>query len=165
MVKDKGNDQRMNWDVIFFCRCPWVEGCREWGGFVWEGGQVAEPDLWSARVPSTRYYLERNRQPCKKHTVAHSVPCVHRLNHCVPQYVMMFTVCMCVCQNSREVVRRETDDVVQSIMTLKVTMDTVATCSATNVMGSETKNFTITSSTSLNLLMNTASHLPLGWYM
>ncbi|KAM9440902.1 cell surface glycoprotein MUC18 isoform 2-T2 [Clarias gariepinus] len=47
--------------------------------------------------------------------------------------------------NSREVVRRETDDVVQSIMTLKVTMDTVATCSATNVMGSETKNFTITS--------------------
>ncbi|XP_026777432.1 cell surface glycoprotein MUC18 isoform X2 [Pangasianodon hypophthalmus] len=47
--------------------------------------------------------------------------------------------------NSREVVKRETEDVVQSILTLKVTMDTVATCSATNLMGVETKNYTITS--------------------
>ncbi|KAI5608367.1 cell surface glycoprotein MUC18, partial [Silurus asotus] len=32
-----------------------------------------------------------------------------------------------------------------SILTLKVTMDTVAACSATNVMGAETRNYTITS--------------------
>ncbi|XP_027034569.2 cell surface glycoprotein MUC18 isoform X2 [Tachysurus fulvidraco] len=47
--------------------------------------------------------------------------------------------------NSREVVKKETDDVVQSILTLKVTMDTVAMCSATNTMGADTKNYTITS--------------------
>ncbi|KAG7314543.1 hypothetical protein KOW79_021846 [Hemibagrus wyckioides] len=47
--------------------------------------------------------------------------------------------------NSREVLKKETEDVVQSVLTLKVTMDTVAMCSATNVMGADTKNFTITS--------------------
>ncbi|XP_017315494.1 cell surface glycoprotein MUC18 isoform X1 [Ictalurus punctatus] len=47
--------------------------------------------------------------------------------------------------NSREVLKREMEDVVQSILTLKVTTDTVATCSATNAMGAETKNYTIIS--------------------
>ncbi|XP_060769441.1 cell surface glycoprotein MUC18 isoform X2 [Neoarius graeffei] len=47
--------------------------------------------------------------------------------------------------NSREVVKREIEDVIHSILTLKVTMDTVATCSAANMMGSESKNYTITS--------------------
>ncbi|KAK3527376.1 hypothetical protein QTP86_021921 [Hemibagrus guttatus] len=47
--------------------------------------------------------------------------------------------------NSREVLKKETEDVVQSILMLKVTMDTVATCSATNAMGADTKNYTITS--------------------
>lgn len=56
------------------------------------------------------------------------------------------------CQNSREVVRKETDDAVQSILTLKVTMDTVVTCTAANMMGAETRNFSITSSMSLIFL-------------
>ncbi|TSP36115.1 Cell surface glycoprotein MUC18 [Bagarius yarrelli] len=54
--------------------------------------------------------------------------------------------------NSREVMKTETDNVVQSVLSLKVTMDTMAVCSATNVMGLDTKNYTITSSTTLIFL-------------
>ncbi|XP_066515710.1 cell surface glycoprotein MUC18 isoform X2 [Hoplias malabaricus] len=45
----------------------------------------------------------------------------------------------------REVLRKETEDSVQSTMTLKVTKDTVATCNASNNMGVENKSFTIKS--------------------
>ncbi|XP_036418626.1 cell surface glycoprotein MUC18-like [Colossoma macropomum] len=43
----------------------------------------------------------------------------------------------------REVVRKETEDSVQSIITLKVSRDTVATCNATNKIGGETKSYFI----------------------
>uniref|UniRef100_A0AAR2JFK5 Ig-like domain-containing protein n=1 Tax=Pygocentrus nattereri TaxID=42514 RepID=A0AAR2JFK5_PYGNA len=46
----------------------------------------------------------------------------------------------------REVVRKETEDSVQAVMTLKVSRDTVATCNATNKIGGETKIYTISSS-------------------
>ncbi|XP_072530519.1 cell surface glycoprotein MUC18 isoform X2 [Salminus brasiliensis] len=47
----------------------------------------------------------------------------------------------------REVVRKETEDFVQSIVTLKITRDTdaVAVCNATNKLGAETKIYTIRS--------------------
>ncbi|KAL7838533.1 hypothetical protein AOLI_G00269370 [Acnodon oligacanthus] len=45
----------------------------------------------------------------------------------------------------REVVRKETEDSVQTVMTLKVSRDTVATCNATNKIGGETKIYTISS--------------------
>ncbi|XP_022534813.2 cell surface glycoprotein MUC18 isoform X1 [Astyanax mexicanus] len=47
----------------------------------------------------------------------------------------------------REVVRRETEDFVQSIVTMKITRDTdvVAVCNATNKLGADTKTYTIRS--------------------
>ncbi|XP_076867199.1 cell surface glycoprotein MUC18 isoform X1 [Brachyhypopomus gauderio] len=43
----------------------------------------------------------------------------------------------------REVIKRELEDSVQSVVTLKVTTDTLVTCNATNNMGLETKTYTI----------------------
>ncbi|XP_050964769.1 cell surface glycoprotein MUC18 isoform X3 [Labeo rohita] len=48
-------------------------------------------------------------------------------------------------QSWREVVKRETEDQVQSVVTLKVTTDTVAICNSTNDLGVETKTYSITS--------------------
>ncbi|XP_062844705.1 cell surface glycoprotein MUC18 isoform X2 [Trichomycterus rosablanca] len=45
----------------------------------------------------------------------------------------------------REIIKKETEDVILSIVNLKVTTDTVATCNASNVIGTETKSYTITS--------------------
>ncbi|XP_026871691.2 cell surface glycoprotein MUC18 isoform X1 [Electrophorus electricus] len=47
--------------------------------------------------------------------------------------------------NWREFPKREVEDSIQSVMTLKVTTDTLVTCNATNSMGLETKTYTITS--------------------
>uniref|UniRef100_A0A3B1J7N2 Cell surface glycoprotein MUC18-like n=1 Tax=Astyanax mexicanus TaxID=7994 RepID=A0A3B1J7N2_ASTMX len=54
----------------------------------------------------------------------------------------------------REVVRRETEDFVQSIVTMKITRDTdvVAVCNATNKLGADTKTYTIRSTTSEQML-------------
>ncbi|KAL6458602.1 hypothetical protein MHYP_G00320740 [Metynnis hypsauchen] len=45
----------------------------------------------------------------------------------------------------QEIVRKETEDSVQTVMTLKVSRDTVATCNATNKIGVDTKIYTISS--------------------
>ncbi|KAI4900713.1 hypothetical protein NFI96_029146 [Prochilodus magdalenae] len=45
----------------------------------------------------------------------------------------------------REVVRKETEESVQSVVTLKVSRDTVGTCNATNKIGMETKSYFIRS--------------------
>ncbi|XP_073697359.1 cell surface glycoprotein MUC18 isoform X4 [Garra rufa] len=48
-------------------------------------------------------------------------------------------------QSWREVVKRETEDQVQSVVMLKVTTDTVAVCNSTNDFGMETKTYSIRS--------------------
>lgn len=61
-------------------------------------------------------------------------------------------------QSWREVVKRETEDQVYSVVMLKVSTDTLAICNSTNDFGIETKAYNIRSSKSLLLKLHLYVH-------